>query len=73
MFFSISVFYIKEDPDDAASIVKIESEMMALVVTKNNSNETNYSRDEVCIKEEPLQDDLVSKLLNIKKLHRNFN
>ena len=73
MFFSISVVYIKEEPKDAASLVKIEPEIKPLVVTGNVFNGTIYSMDEINIKEEPLQDDLVSELLNRKILHRNFH
>ena len=65
MFFSISVVYIKEELKDSESLVKIEPE--PLVVTKNGVNGTNYCMDEIDIKEEPLQDDLVSELLNSKK------
>ena len=67
MFFSISVVYVKEEPKDSASLVKIEPEMKPLEATKNCFNGTNYSMDEIDIKEEPLQDDLVSDLLNRKK------
>ena len=38
--------------------------MKPLVVTKKDLNGTNYSIDEIDIKEEPLEDDLVSELLN---------
>ena len=72
MFFSISVVYIKEEPKDAEYLVKIKPEMKPLVVPKDGFNETNYSMEEIDIKEEPLQDDLVSELLNNKKLLRNF-
>ena len=67
MFLSIPVVYIKEEPKDAASLVKIEPEMKPLVVTKDGFNETNYSMEGIVIKEEPLQDYLVSELLNRKK------
>ena len=60
MFFSISVVYIKEEPNNAAFLLK------------NGFNRTNCSIAEIDIKEEPLQDDSVSELLNRKKLHRNF-
>ena len=63
LFLSISVVFIKEEPADAASSVKIEPEMKPLVVPENNCfNGPNYSTDEIDIKEEPLQDDLVSEL-----------
>ena len=67
MFLSISVVYIKEEPKDAASLVKIDPEMKPLVVPKNGFDETNYSMEGIVIKEEPLQDYLVSELLNRKK------
>ena len=63
-FFSISVVYIKEEPEDATSHVKIEPEMKPLVVTKNCFNGANYSREDIYMKEEPLQDDFVSELLD---------
>ena len=55
--------YIKEEPEDTASHVKIEPEIKPLVVTDNGFN-GNYSMDGINIKEEPLQDDFVSELLN---------
>ena len=61
MFISIPVVYIKEETEDAASLVKIEPEKKPLVVTKNGFDGTNYSTDGIDIKEEPQQDDLVSK------------
>ena len=64
MFFFFSVVYIKEEPADAAPYIKIEPEMKPLVVTENGFNGTNYSIGEITIKEEPLEDNLVSKLLN---------
>ena len=64
MFFCISVVYIKEEPKDAESLVIIEPEMKPLVATKNCFNGTNCSSDEIDMKEEPLQDDLVSELYN---------
>ena len=54
-FFTISVVYIKEEPEDAASHEKNEHEMKPLVGT-------NYSMDDIDIKEEALQDDFVSEL-----------
>ena len=72
MFLSIPVVYIKEEPEDAASLVKIEPEMKPLIVTKNGFDGTNYSMDEIDIKEEPLQDDFVSELLNRKKNAYDF-
>ena len=63
-FFSISVVYIKEEPKDAASEVKIELEMKPSVVTEKGLKGTNYSMDVIDIKEEPLQDDLVSESLS---------
>ena len=56
--------YIKEEPQVAASYVKSQPEMRSLVVTENKFNGANYSMDEIHIKEEPLQDDKVSGLLN---------
>ena len=73
MFFSISVVYLKEELKDAEYLVQIEPEMKPLVVPKNGFKGANYSMDEIDIKEEPLQDDLVSELLNNKKLLGNFN
>ena len=64
VFFSISVVYIKEEPEDAAPHVKIEHEMKPLFITENGLNGTNYSMDDIEIKEEPLQDDIVSELWN---------
>ena len=72
-FLSIPVVYIKEEPKDAASLVKIEPEMKPLVVTKDGFDEINYSMDGIVIKEEPLQDYLVSELLNRKKMYMIFN
>ena len=63
-FFTISVVYIKEEPDDASSSVKIEPKMGPVAVTENGINGTNYSMVGIGIKEEPIQDDLVSELLN---------
>ena len=56
--------YIKEEPEVAASYVKTGPEMRSLIVTENIFNGANYSMDEIHIKEEPLQDDEVSGLLN---------
>ena len=66
VFLSIPVVHIKEEPKDAASLVKIESEMQPLVVTKNDFDGTNYSMDGIDIKKEPLRDDLVSELIDRK-------
>ena len=66
MFLSISGVYIKEEPKDAASLIKIEPEMKSLIVTKNGF-------DGIDIKEEPLQDDFVSELLNRKKNAYDFS
>ena len=60
-FYSISVVYIKEELEDAAPHVKIENEMKPLIITENGFNGANYSMDEIDIKEEPLQDYLVSE------------
>ena len=60
-FFSISVVYIKEELEDAAPHVKIENEMNPLLITEKGFNGANYSMDEIDIKEEPLQDHLVSE------------
>ena len=38
--------------------------MKPSVVTEKGFNEINYFKVEISIKEEPLQDDLVSELLN---------
>ena len=59
-FFSISVVDIKEELEDATPHVKIENEMKPLIITENGFNGANYSIDEIDIKEEPLQDHLVS-------------
>ena len=56
--------YIKEKPEVAASYVKTEPEMRSLVVTENRFNGADYSMDKIHIKEEPLQDDQVSELLD---------
>ena len=64
MFFSHSVAHIKEEPEDIVPHVKIEREMMPLVFTEKDLNRSNFSIDDIYIKEEPLQDDLVSELLN---------
>ena len=61
--FSISVD-IKEALEDAALHVKIEPEMKPLLITGKGFNGANYSMDEIDIKEEPLQDDLVSEFHN---------
>ena len=66
-FLSIPVVCIKEEPKDAASLVKIEPDMKPLIVTKNGFDGTNYSMEVIDTKEEPLQDDFVSELLNKKK------
>ena len=58
-FFSVSVVYIKEELEDAAPHVKIVPEMKLLQCTKKCFNGANYFMDEIDIKEEPLQDDLV--------------
>ena len=63
-FFSISVVDIKEELEDAAHHVKIEPEMKPLLITGNGFNGANFSIDEIDIKEEPLQDDLVSEFYN---------
>ena len=63
-FFLHSVAFIKEEPEDATPDVKIEHEMKPLVVTGKCLNGTNYSMDEIDIKEEPLEADLVSELRN---------
>ena len=70
MFFPFSVVYIKEEPTDAASLANDEPEMKPLLDIKSGFNVTNYSMDEIDIKEEPLQDDLVSELLN--RLKKNM-
>ena len=56
--------YIKEEPEDAACCVKIDPEMNPLAVTENGFNGTNFSMGGIDVKEEPLQDDFVSILLN---------
>ena len=56
--------YIKGEPEVTASSVKTEPEMMSLVVTENRFNGANYSMNEIDIKEEPLEVDEVSELLN---------
>ena len=61
IFLSISVGDIKEELEDAAPHVKIEPEMKPLLITVKGFNGANYSMDEIDIKEEPLQDYLVSK------------
>ena len=63
-FSFISAAYIKEEPEDAACCVKIKPEMKPVAVTENGFNGTNFSISEIDIKEEPLQDDFVSILLN---------
>ena len=63
--FSISVVDIKEELEDAAPRVKIEPEMKPLLITEKGFNGDNYSMDEIVIKEEPLQDNLVSEFHNI--------
>ena len=59
--FSVSVVDIKEELEDAAPHVKIDPEMKPLLITEKGFNGANYSMDEIDIKEEPLQDDLVSE------------
>ena len=56
--------YIKEEPEDVACCVIIEPEMKPLAVTENGFKGTNFSMGWIDIKEEPLQDDFVSILLN---------
>ena len=63
-FFSISVVHIKEELEDAAPHVKIEPDMKPLLITEKGLNGANYSMDEIDIKEEPLQYDLVSEFYN---------
>ena len=46
--------------------------MKPLLVTKNGFDGTNYSMDGIDIKKEPLQDDLVSELLDRKKNTYDF-
>ena len=58
--FFISVDYIREELEDAAPHDKIEPEMKPLLITEKGFNGDNRSLDEIDIKEEPLQDDLVS-------------
>ena len=60
-FFYISVVHIKEELEDATPHVKIENEMKPLLITEKSFNGANYSMDEIDIKEEPLQDHLVSE------------
>ena len=55
---------IKDEPQVPAMYIKKEPEMSSIVVTENRFNGANYSTDEIHIKEEPLQDDEVSELLN---------
>ena len=53
---------MEEGLEDAAPHVKSEPEMKPLLITQKVFNGTNNSMEEIYIKEEPLQDDLVSKL-----------
>ena len=62
--FSISVVDIKEELEDAVHHVKIEPETKPLLITGKAFNGANYSMDEIDIKEESLQDDLVSEFHN---------
>ena len=69
---TISVAYIKEEIDDAAFVVKIESDGSPLLIKMDGFNgslitkkenqiiERNCTMEEIDIKEEPLQDYLVS-------------
>ena len=63
-FSFISVVKIKEELEDAASNVKIEPEMKPLPITEKGFNGANYSMNEIDIKEEALQDDIVSEFYN---------
>ena len=58
---SIPVVYIKEELKDASPLVKIELETNSLLITEKYFNGTDYSMDEIYIKNEPLPDDLVSE------------
>ena len=51
---------IKEEFVDAAPHIKIEPERKRLLITEKGFIEANYSIDDIDIKEEPLQNDLVS-------------
>ena len=59
--FSIPVVNTKEELEDATLYVKIEPEMKPLLITEFSFNEASSTMDEICIKEEPIQDDLVSE------------
>ena len=61
---SISVVYIKKETEDAAPQINIEPQMKPLLVAAKGFDGTNYPKDEINIKEEPLQDDFVSKFYN---------
>ena len=61
---SISVVNIKEELEDATPHAKIEPEMKPLLITEFGFNGTNCSMDEIDIKDEPLQDELVSEFYN---------
>ena len=67
-FFSISVVDIKEEFEEDAPHVKIENEMKPLLITEKGFNGANYSMDEIDIKEEPLQDYLVSEFYYVFSL-----
>ena len=60
-FFPISGVYIKEEIGDAAPQIKIEPQMKPLLVAEKGFNGTNYPKDETNIKEELIQNDLVSE------------
>ena len=56
---------VKEELEDAIPHVKIVPEMKQLLSTEKSFNGAIYSMDKIYIKEEPLQDDLVSEFFNI--------
>lgn len=74
VFNFISVVYIKDEPEDTAFDVRSEPALNSFLNENDNSNvasiienykkfEANDSMDKLDIKEEPLQDDVVSKCL----------
>ena len=77
--FSVSVVYIKEEPEDAAFVVKIEPDINSMLVKQEDLNEPmtieknkiigcNASNQELVMEENPLQLEFVSKyLINVLK------
>ena len=62
--FFISVVNIKEELEDAIPHVKMEPEMKPLLITEFGFNGADCSMDKINIKDEPLQDELVSEFYN---------